>query len=119
MDTRSKIVSDPLLARGATAVTGYFDVLRPWHMAELNAAKTAAGKLAAIVLPLENALLSQPARAELAASLRVIDYVIIADDGNLETLLARLAPAATIRLEADDLRLRGQLIQHVKQRQIR
>jgi glycerol-3-phosphate cytidylyltransferase-like family protein len=119
MDTRSKIVSDPLLARGATVVIGYFDLLQPWHLAQLNAASSAGGKVAAVVLPLENALLSQRARAELAASLRMLDYVIIADDVDLETLLARLAPAATIRLEEDDLRRRGQLIEHVQQRQIR
>ena len=119
MDTRSKIIADAGAARGAAAVCGYFDVLRPWHVAELARAKAAHGALAAIVLPLANELLSQVARAEMAASLRVIDYVIAAGPGELEAILARLEPAEIVRLEEADLRRRGELIEHVHRRQIR
>ena len=118
MDTRDKIIERPELAAGAAVVTGYFDVLTPWHIAEIGAAKEGAPHLAAIVLPLSEGLLSQRARAELAASLRVIDYVII-HDGPVESLLAQLAPTRVVRLEDPDLRRRGELIQHVRERQIR
>jgi hypothetical protein len=53
------------------------------------------------------------------AALRMIDYVIIAEAGEAQAILSRLAPAETVRLEETDLRRRGELIEHVHRRQTR
>jgi hypothetical protein len=119
MDTRSKIVAEAAQARGAAVVCAYFDILQPWHIEELARIKAAHAALAAVVLPLASELLSQQARVELAASLRMVDYVIAAGPGELEAILARLEPAEIVRLEEADLRRRGELIEHVHRRQIR
>ena len=119
MDTRDKIISDPGEARHSTWVTGYFDVLRPWHITALERIKSGGNKLTAVILPLPDALLPQRARAELAASLRVIDYVILAEDETAAALLQRIEPENLLRLEKDDLQRRNELIDHVHKRQIR
>ena len=73
----------------------------------------------AVVLPHAEAVLSQRARTELVAALRVIDYVVTANDADLDRIAAALAPAAVVRLEdADRVRVR-QLIAHVHSRQAR
>ena len=117
MDTRGKIVAAETLPALAihrpVAVTGYFDVLTPAHVAELEAL-AGGGKLVAIVLPLEGELLSQRARAELAAALRAVDRVVAAEDSDPSRLLATLQPSRVVRLEAADLRRRSELIEDVR-----
>ena len=116
MDTRNKIIADPGLTRDSTWVIGYFDVLRPWHVTMLDRIKGDGKKLTAIILPLPDALLSQRARAELAASLRVIDYVILAEDETAAALLEQIEPKELVRLDKDDLQRRDELIEHVHKR---
>jgi glycerol-3-phosphate cytidylyltransferase-like family protein len=69
------------------------------------------------VLPLAGELLSQRARAELVAALRVVDYVVTADDGDVERLTESLKPAEVARLEAEHARRNAlwarQLREHV------
>lgn len=118
MDTRSKILTMEAalaLPRGAvTLAAGFFDALRAEHVREL--AKLERPVLA-VVLPCPDELVPQRARAEMVAALRMIDYVVIAGEGDADVLSARLAPRATARLEAGDaLRVR-QLIEHVHRRQ--
>jgi bifunctional ADP-heptose synthase (sugar kinase/adenylyltransferase) len=126
VDTRTKILTsqaarDLRLPR-LVVVTGYFDLLRAAHVCELEAvrSRTAAGALLAIVLPWDQAVLSQRARAEMAAALRVLDYVVIPDEnhaeGDVSALLAALHPIEVVRLEAADARRNRELIQHVHQR---
>ena len=116
MNTRSKIV-DAAACRGdgpVTAVTGYFDPLLAWHARELESIRGRAGRLAVVVLPLAGELLPQRARAVLVAALRMTDYVVIADNEDLDRLLAEIKPAEIVRLQDDDLRRRGELMEHVR-----
>ena len=126
MDTRAKILTlDSALAldapRPLAVAAGLFDILRGAHTLELAGirSRTSAAALMAVVLPDPSAVLSQRARAEMAAALRVIDYVVTADDADLDRIAAALCPDAIVHLEAAD-RLRGaQLIEHVRRRQAR
>jgi bifunctional ADP-heptose synthase (sugar kinase/adenylyltransferase) len=103
------------------AVTGYFDVLRTDDVRELEQIRSdaAAKSLVAVILPKADEVLPQQARAELAAALRVIDYVVIADDSDPDTLLASLQPDTLVRLEAAHERRTRQLREHVRSRQTR
>jgi hypothetical protein len=114
MDTRSKIVDPSAVPADATVATGTFDVIRAADARELAAMKR---PLVVIVLPLSDALLPQRARAELAAGLRMVDYVLIADDSQPDALLATLQPAAVVRLEAVHADRKRQLMEHVHRRQ--
>jgi bifunctional ADP-heptose synthase (sugar kinase/adenylyltransferase) len=120
MDTRSKILTfdDALrLAPGTiTLAAGYFDGLRAGHARRLEELRR---PLLAVVLPLAGELLPQRARAEMVAALRVIDYVVIADERDLDALIARIAPREVARLEAADAASVRQLIEYVHSRQAR
>lgn len=129
MDTRTKIVSSDEAAMAAAAcrarggkvlaATGYFDVLEAGHVRELCAARSAAGADLVIALPAHppRPVLPLRARAEMAAALAVVDYVVVTENGPaLEALLAALEPHTVVRLEsADELRMR-RLIDHVHRR---
>ena len=123
MNTREKIVAPSVLDdRRITLVAVYFDPLLDWHAERLAALRPADGVFAALVLPLESELLPQRARAELAAALRVIDYVLIApgpDPKLSEDLIRALNPTQVFRLAEEDLRRRAELIAHVRSRQTR
>ncbi|MGD0497812.1 MAG: hypothetical protein ABSC23_05185 [Bryobacteraceae bacterium] len=122
MDTRAKILT-PAAARRLPApvaiATGLFDVLRAGHVRELRQAREAApgARLVAVALPMENAVLDQRARAELAAALRVVDYVVIANRDEAHSLIDALDPVRVVRLEAADERRVSQLREHVHRRQ--
>jgi bifunctional ADP-heptose synthase (sugar kinase/adenylyltransferase) len=122
MDTRSKILT---LAQAASLtgplamVTGYFDILRAAHIRDLEALRQRAGgaKLLAVVLPAPGEILTQRARAELVAALRVIDYVVIADAAAAHRLADSLQPVELVRLEAADARRARELREHAHRRQ--
>jgi glycerol-3-phosphate cytidylyltransferase-like family protein len=119
MDTRSKIISPEALAAltlsAPVLAVGYFDVLRPAHVAELEAL-AGAGPLVVVVLPLAGELLSQHSRAELVAALRAVDYVVVAADSDLSGLFDLLRPSRVARLETADLHRRHELIEEVRRR---
>lgn len=118
MDTRSRILTlaAALELRPPVAVaTGYFDVLRAEHAREL--ARMRHHPLLVIVLPLANEILSLPARAELVAALRVVDYVVTADHADVDRLIESLEPVEIVRMEAADARRATELIEHVRRRQ--
>jgi bifunctional ADP-heptose synthase (sugar kinase/adenylyltransferase) len=119
MDTRKKILSAGAVPRGATVVTGTFDVIRAEDARELEAihARNSVRPLVALVLPLSGELLPQRARAELVAGLRMVDYVLITDDGPPDALLTLLQPAELVRLEAVHADRKRQLMEHVHRRQ--
>ena len=124
MDTRSKILTLDAalqLPPPVTVVTGYFDVLRAEHVRDLQRARALAPNLPllAIVLPDTAPLLDQRARAELVAALRVVDYVVTADDRDLDRIIAAFPPSQLVRLEAADQRRSRQLMEHVRSRQAR
>jgi glycerol-3-phosphate cytidylyltransferase-like family protein len=122
VDTRNKILtSADSLPRPITLVAGYFDVLRAAHAAEMQKVRDRTGSrpLVVVVLPCRGELLSQKARAELVAAIRVVDYVLIADNEELHRLIERLNPAEVVRLEEADRRRTRRLIEHAQHEQTR
>jgi hypothetical protein len=119
VDTRIKILPLEALPTGATVVTGAFDVLRAEDARDLAAirARHPERPLLAVILPLADAWLSQRARAELVAGLRMVDYVLNPDDSPLDALLASLQPADVVRLETVHADRKRQLMEHVHRRQ--
>jgi glycerol-3-phosphate cytidylyltransferase-like family protein len=123
VDTRSKILSvhEALRLRGKPLilVAGYFDVLRPEHIRDLENARRdmAASKLLVAVLPRAGEWMSQSSRAEMAAALRVIDYVVIAGKGDLEGLIEGLRPDRVVRLEAAEERRAKEFSDQVRGRE--
>jgi bifunctional ADP-heptose synthase (sugar kinase/adenylyltransferase) len=122
VDTRSKILTAedaPRIAGPLTLVTGYFDVLRREDVRELEASASLdpdTPRLLVAVLPLENALLAQRARAELVAGLRMVDYVIAASESEAEELIRAVQPRRVVRLEAAHARLAQELSERVHRR---
>jgi len=120
VDTRAKILSLEevryLDTPGLVLVASTFDLLRASFIEELQAIRQRmrTGLLVAAVLPSEEAFLSQPARVKMAAALRVIDYVVAIESGDLEPLIAALAPVEVACLEASDARRNRELIEHVR-----
>jgi hypothetical protein len=98
---------------------GRFDILRAAMVRELAAAleRTAANSRLVVVRPLPDELAPLAARAEMAASLRVVDYVFIAENGNLSNLPGSLQPIEIVSLEEADAERTRQLIEHVHRRQ--
>jgi hypothetical protein len=129
VDTRAKIVTpEALLAldppRPLLVAAGRFDVLRVEAARELDAARerTGAKTLVVAIAPLADALAPLGARAEMAAALRVIDYVFIAsnedpDRKEWDRLIASLQPTELIDLTGADTERVRQLIEHVRGRQ--
>jgi bifunctional ADP-heptose synthase (sugar kinase/adenylyltransferase) len=119
VDTRTKILTAAAARRIApplVVATGFFDVLRAEHIRELRAIREGR-VLLVVVLPLAGALLDQTSRAELVAGLRMVDYVVAADHGDVDTLIDSLKPIQLARLEVADARRARQLIEHVHRRQ--
>lgn len=110
MDTRNKIVTEAEAARaaagGATVVSGYFDPLVASHAEQLAELKKNSPLIVVIATP-ERPILPARARAELVASLRIVDFVVDHSNG--------LAPH--VNLEAEDSARLHHLIDHVHARQ--
>lgn len=119
MDTRTKIVSwralPRLVTEPVTLVIGYFDILRASHIREL--AQLQPKRLAVAVRPDLCAVLPLDARAELVAALRMVDYVVTADDRELDTLVRALRPAEVVHLDDADRERAAELRQNVHSRQ--
>jgi hypothetical protein len=126
MDTREKIIglakaagiAAGLRRQGAPVklVTGYFDVLTPGHIQRFR--ELAGGQtLMAAVLDPPDPLLGARARAELAASLSMIDYVLLLDCASLDRALGEIQAGEVVREEDADRRRSKALIEHVHRRQ--
>jgi hypothetical protein len=124
LDTREKIldlttalaISENWRRNGVhwKLVAGYFDVLTPDHVRDLQSHRN---PLMAAVLDPPDALLPAQARAELAASLRVIDYVLLLGGSeHLEAAIQELQPIEIVHDETADRRRRQALIEHVHRR---
>ena len=118
MDTRTKILRDIDTLQPAAPVvmvTGHFDILRWELVKELAGARdrTGAQTMIAIVQPMTDEFVPAASRAEMAAALRVIDYVFIAGNEEVERLAAALHPIEIIHFEEADQRRTRQLIEHV------
>jgi glycerol-3-phosphate cytidylyltransferase-like family protein len=121
VDTRNKILTWEQIPKGGMVVTGYFDLLRVEHSRDLECMRQRLPRapLIILVLPQSGELLTQRARAEMVAAIRMVDYVLVADSEDLDEILKRLEPAEIVRLEADDLRRERHLIEHVQRGQTR
>ena len=88
-------------------------------MRELHDARrrTAASSLLVVVRPFPGELAPLAARAEMAAALRVVDYVFVAETGDLSSLAGCTQPFEIVSLEEADARRIRQLIEHVHSRQ--
>jgi glycerol-3-phosphate cytidylyltransferase-like family protein len=122
MDTRAKIIDLVAAARlrrpGARLklVVGYFDVLTPDLVRSLQSLSD-GGLLIAVVLDPPNPLLPSRARAELAASLSMIDYVLLLPEAVLEDAIEEIHPDEVVREDMADGKRSQALIEHVHQRQ--
>jgi bifunctional ADP-heptose synthase (sugar kinase/adenylyltransferase) len=126
MDTRAKIIdlasataiATSLQGQGARLklVAGYFDVLTPDHVRRLWALSNGE-RIIAVVLDPPDPLLPPRARAELAASLSMIDYVLLLHGASLEQALEQIRPHEVVREEVADGQRSQALIEHVHRRQ--
>jgi hypothetical protein len=126
MDTRTKIITVDEAAAIARAlrdrgtrlkmIVGYFDVLTVDLVRRLREFSGNGALLAAVLDP-PRALLASRARAELAAGLSVIDYVLPIPGGDLDHTLQEIQPDAIVREETADLRRQAALMEHVYRRQ--
>jgi hypothetical protein len=122
MDTRAKIIDLASAARlrrpgvRLRLVAGYFDVLTPDLVRRLGSLSDGA-QLMAVVLDPPDPLLPSRARAELAASLSVIDYVLLLPDVGLDRALEEIRPDEVVREDMADGKRSQVLIEHVHQRQ--
>ncbi len=111
MDTRIKIVNAEearaIAAQGAVVVSGYFDPLIASHAERLAGLKRPGAPVLVLIATGENEILPARARAELVASLAVVDYVCETAEG--------FPPHISLEQEHDEVRAR--LIQHVQARQ--
>ena len=124
MDTRKKILERiedvPEALRSNTdnliVISGYFDVLTPALVARIRdiSGKHPDCPILALVLEMDGALLPQRARAELAASLATIRYVLIVK--TVAAALEALTPTLVVRDEENQLADRRLLIRHVQKR---
>jgi bifunctional ADP-heptose synthase (sugar kinase/adenylyltransferase) len=122
MDTRAKIIDLATAARlrspGARLklVAGYFDVLTPALVRRLRSLSDGA-RLIAVVLDPPKPLLPSQARAELAAALSMIDYVLSPQGQSLEKAIEEIRPDEVVREDLADGKRSQALIEHVHQRQ--
>jgi hypothetical protein len=107
MDTRQKIVdasqAAAIVAAGATVVSGYFDPLLASQAARLVELKPKGKKLLVLIADPKNPILPTAARAQLVASLAVVDYV---------TELT--GPAPYIHLEQEHAASLANLLEHLR-----
>jgi hypothetical protein len=122
LDTRNKILTLAAacaLREPLTIASGTFDILLAEDARELEElrGRNPERALLVAVLPAPSELLSARARAEIAAALRMVDYVVILNDGGLLQLSCAHPDAGLVRLEAAHARRMRQLIEHVRRRQ--
>ena len=126
MDTREKIVSVSQARQVAQAwrqegvpfhvVAGYFDVLQPEMVRDLRRLTERGARLFAVVLEPEKSILPAGARRELAAALRMIDYVVRTGADTAKDLLIAMHPDEIIHCEQKHKEIAERLIEHVFER---
>lgn len=123
MDTRSKILNTGQAQRALAgserrwvAVTGYFDPLLAAQARGLAALRRDADGLIVLLLSPAEPLLPSKARAELVAALGMVDYVVLAEEGDLSDLLDRLPVVKVVREEEADARRTEELAERVRAR---
>ena len=122
MDTRKKIIPATDAGRiprdlPLIAITAHFDPLHAAHARRLQELSRAGTRVVVIITDPPAPVLAAQARAELAAGLKAVDYVIIPQENSLEDLLTRLSPCEIFREETSDQQRTRELIMHVHRRQ--
>ena len=125
LDTRDKILSlshasemARELHRKRTSVVAFvshLDVLRAVHVRKLEAVCKASDHVFVILTDSPSPLVPLDARAEVAAGLRCVSYVVPAPNGAAE-VLAALSPTTCIYDEEEDRERTRELIAHVRSR---
>jgi hypothetical protein len=118
-DTRHKIITldhARTLAPAAIAFVTHMEVLGAGHVRKLEElAAGKQGKLFIVLTDPESPLVPMEARAEVAAALRVVDYVIPSPQG-AGPVLAAIKPALTVADEEEDRGRTRLLVEHVRSR---
>ena len=125
-DTRPKIITlaqaraaaaeQHLAGSPPVAFVTHMEVLRAAHVLALEElAAASSGKLFLILTDPEAPLSPLQSRAEVAAALRVVDYIVPSPEGAGPALEA-IRPGITIQDEEEDRRRTRQLIEHVRSR---
>ena len=78
--------------------------------------RTGAKSLLVALRPLADELAPIDARAEMAAALRVVDYVSAAANGDWTALATALQPIEIMSLEEAETQRNRQLVEHVRSR---
>ena len=124
MDTRHKIVSARAAAerlRGEPKrrlLVGHFDPLYAAHARRLQEICAPGEQLVVVLTDPPHPLLPAAARAELVAGLQAVAHVILSDDNGVEELIQSLAPVEVLREGPGDERRTGELIAHIRARQV-
>jgi glycerol-3-phosphate cytidylyltransferase-like family protein len=119
LDTREKIGPAAHFRRDGRpvyVVIGYFDPVHSAHVVRLEQLKPDGVQLVVAVLDEADAVLPLRARAELLAGLRAVDYVLVDEQQDLDSVLAELQPDRVIDERALDQARRESLIEHVVRR---
>jgi hypothetical protein len=126
VDTRHKILTPaqaleiPHLLRQQglelDVVCGWFDPVTAGHVKRLRELARSGARLLALVADPPAGLLPARARAEMAASLAVLHYVLLAGGDSVDAWLSRLPASRVYREEAADEARREVLIRHVRSR---
>jgi len=127
LDTREKILTQAEAVETARRLrreghplklaTGWFDPVLAGHARRLEALGDKSVRLMVVVADPDSPILPARARAELVAALRVVDYVVLPEEGCLEHLLTQLEAVEIARGEVADEELTRDLIRHVHTRQ--
>jgi hypothetical protein len=118
MDSRNKILTlqQARDIDDAIAFVTHMEVLRASHLQMLEAAVAAnPGRLVVVLTDPDVPLVPLQARAELAAALRVVDYVVPAPEGP-GPVLDSLRPKAVVNDEEEDRGRTRLLMEHVRSR---
>lgn len=118
VDTRTKILS-PAEAAGlgpAVVVTGCFDPLLAGHARRMAELARAGAALVVVLLDPQRPLLPARARAELAASLAAVNWVVLPGAEDPGQVIRLLKPLAVYREETAERERTQALIQRVWER---
>jgi len=125
MNTRTKILQPAEAAERTeafqaaatpyTLVCSSFDVLTAPRIRCLREIAASGNRLIAVITSPPAALLPPAARAELAAALAIIEFVVLAEEP-LASFLERLGPAPVIDETPKDGLRSAQLIEHVQRK---
>lgn len=119
VDTRRKILSPSEAANlgPVVVVTGCFDPLLAGHARRMAELARNGAALVVVLLDPERPLLPARARAELAASLAAVEWVVLPGGEDPEAVIRALNPLAVFREELADRERTRALIQVVRERQ--